>query len=317
MTELNPKELEIKKYWSKEWAFYKETEEYINKATDLPDEALDKLKSLNSMFYSQLRKSFKIAKTNDSSQAKLTKSLLKLRNSEEEIKAILNNAIVGIVRIDNEGRVIFVNEGFSVNYGYSADEVVGKFWSSFILEKDVIEIRPQIHDFMENGSTILFDSIRMANKEGRYIWVSASLAKIYDNNGNFDSFVLVAVDINKRKLATEELEESYIKLKKAQKEIVELERKNSAFAVAVTTSHEINQPLMILKANLDMLEMSFEGHTLTKKQLKYMRRLDESAERIKKIVAVYKHANELEFEDYVNGTEMAIFDNNKEKTDDS
>lgn len=96
------------------------------------------------------------------------------------------------------------------------------------------------------------------------------------------------------------------KLKQQHEAILELEKRNSAFAMAVTANHEINQPLMIAKGNLEMLKMS--GTDLfDEKQLKYMNRIDEAIDRIQMILDRFKEPDDITFADYTEDVQMAVY----------
>lgn len=107
------------------------------------------------------------------------------------------------------------------------------------------------------------------------------------------------------------LEDSYKKLKQSQEEIIALEKRNSALAMAVTANHELNQPLMILQANLDMFRLSCTVTKMTDKQEKYMQNTQDAIDRITKIINSFKESNNVSFEDYSGETSMAILSNDK------
>ena len=82
------------------------------------------------------------------------------------------------------------------------------------------------------------------------------------------------------------LEEANGKLRAAQEEIRQLERRNSVFAMAVTTNHEMNQPLMIIQGNLDMLESDID--LSQGKAAHHLQRVRESLARINELLARYR-----------------------------
>ena len=116
--------------------------------------------------------------------------------------------------------------------------------------------------------------------------------------------ISILVDISERKKAERDLKESYEKLATAQEEIIQLERKTSALAMAVTANHEINQPLMIIKGNLEMLQMVLDESLLDDHSTKFMLRINESVDRIQLILDHFKDSSKVEFEAYTEGTKM-------------
>jgi tetratricopeptide (TPR) repeat protein len=92
------------------------------------------------------------------------------------------------------------------------------------------------------------------------------------------------------------------------KKKIELEKIKSALAMAVTASHELNQPLMTLQANLEMLSMSLENGSLTDKQKKYLDRILTSIDTMSKHLHTYKNNSKIDFDEYTEDTDMVIFD---------
>ncbi len=95
---------------------------------------------------------------------------------------------------------------------------------------------------------------------------------------------------------------------RAEREKAELERKTSALAMAVTASHEINQPLMILKGNLEMYMMTIDLDSLDAGQIKRLNNISSSLERIQDILKKFHSADAIRFEEYSEGTQMVVFD---------
>ncbi len=95
---------------------------------------------------------------------------------------------------------------------------------------------------------------------------------------------------------------------RAEREKAELERKTSALAMAVTASHEINQPLMILKGNLELFMMTIDLETLKPDQVKRLNNISGSLDRIQEILKKFHSADAIRFEEYSEGTQMVVFD---------
>ncbi len=124
------------------------------------------------------------------------------------------------------------------------------------------------------------------------------------------SKVSVFLELYRRRQA---LRESHEALKKSQKQLVELERKNSIMAMAVTTHHELNQPLTVLSGYLKMFEDTFKPDTLSPKQQKYIKKIKDSLDRINAILDKFDKAAPIKIEDYIKdkNTKMVIFDDPK------
>jgi len=104
------------------------------------------------------------------------------------------------------------------------------------------------------------------------------------------------------------------RLKQAQGELVKLEQKNSVMAMAVTTSHEINQPLMVLQANIEMLEMLLPEELLSEKHKRYISNIRTSMAKIKQILDKFHTSEDIIFDEYAADEQMIVFKNkNKEQ----
>lgn len=101
------------------------------------------------------------------------------------------------------------------------------------------------------------------------------------------------------------VEDRTSELRKAHDEIVRLEKRNAIFATIVTANHELNQPLMVLKGNTQMLQMSLK-EMLNDKQTRYFNRIEESIQRISSILNKFK-SQDFHFEDYSEQTQMVVF----------
>jgi len=83
--------------------------------------------------------------------------------------------------------------------------------------------------------------------------------------------------------------------------------------VAVTANHEINQPLMIAKGNLEMMLMRMGD--LPDNTRKHADRLLEAIERIERILLRFRSSTDVQFTDYSASTEMAVLIDEKGQDD--
>lgn len=105
-----------------------------------------------------------------------------------------------------------------------------------------------------------------------------------------------------------ELEESYRQLQESQDEIIELEKQNTIMAMAVTTNHELNQPLTVMQGYLEMLKESIHPSDLTEKQWKFLNRIEDSFKRMNTILEKFRKSPSAQLQDYVKDKKMIVFD---------
>jgi len=101
---------------------------------------------------------------------------------------------------------------------------------------------------------------------------------------------------------------THLALRKAREEIIRLEQKNAALAVAVTANHTINQPLTVLQGNFELFLGSIEKNLLTKKQQHFLNRMKDSIERIKTFLLEMTDSTSIHFENYLESKKMVVFE---------
>jgi DNA-binding response OmpR family regulator len=101
---------------------------------------------------------------------------------------------------------------------------------------------------------------------------------------------------------------THLELRKIREEIIRLEQKNAALAVAVTANHAINQPLTVLQGNFELFQGSIEKNLLTEKQQRFLNHMRESIERIKTFLLEMTDSPGIHFENYLGNRKMVVFE---------
>lgn len=86
----------------------------------------------------------------------------------------------------------------------------------------------------------------------------------------------------------EQLETSYRKFQESQDEIIQLEKKNAMMRLAITTNHELNQPLTVMQGYLDMFCQSLPDGTLDERQRRYLVRVESSFKKMIEIMEQFR-----------------------------
>ncbi|MCP5107856.1 MAG: response regulator [bacterium] len=102
---------------------------------------------------------------------------------------------------------------------------------------------------------------------------------------------------------------THLELRKAQREIITLEQKNAALAMAVTANHEINQPLTVLQGNLEIYLTSIDRENLNPKQQKCLAKIEHSIEKIQVLLEKFSRSDSIYFEEYLGHKKMVVFGN--------
>jgi PAS domain S-box-containing protein len=123
-----------------------------------------------------------------------------LRESEQRYRAIVSQATAGIVRKDESGRLLFVNQAFCDMLGMDESELTGRRIWELTHEDDVGENKRLYDRLMAEGIPFQFEK-RLLHRNGSILWVSVSVSPVMDATGKTNSAVSVYVDITGRKQA--------------------------------------------------------------------------------------------------------------------
>ena len=127
-----------------------------------------------------------------------------LRESEQRSSAIVSQATAGIVRKDESGRLLFVNQAFCDMLGMSEAELKGRHIWELTHPEDVGENKRLYNRLIAEGIPFHLEK-RLINKQGSVLWVNVSVSPVVDVSGKPNSAVSVYVDITGRKLAEKRL----------------------------------------------------------------------------------------------------------------
>ncbi len=101
-------------------------------------------------------------------------------------------------------------------------------------------------------------------------------------------------------------------LKKIEQKVesrLKLAKTSAALAMAITASHEINQPLMVIVGNLELLQESLKDKDISEKQKNYMQNIKLSVERVTRILEKFQTTKDVQFQDYTKpADEIVVFD---------
>lgn len=126
-----------------------------------------------------------------------------LEESEKRVRAILENALVGIAHV-KDGRILAVNHKFEEIFGYDRKEIEGK-------KKEVLYPSPHIHEAINDAASKLLANDetyqgewKMRHKNGMIFWCAVSAKSISAKTGE-EGIIWLFEDIAQRKKSEEEL----------------------------------------------------------------------------------------------------------------
>jgi PAS domain S-box-containing protein len=129
-----------------------------------------------------------------------------LRRSEEKYRRIVDTANEGIWIVEDDTRIVFVNQRMAAMLGYSVDEMLGRSALDFVGDRS----REEANGRMERrraGIAEQFD-LSFRHKDGSELWGIVSTTPVPGDDGRFGSALGMVTDITGRKQAEDELRRS-------------------------------------------------------------------------------------------------------------
>ena len=190
----------------------------------------------------------------------------------EQLALVAIKSFNAVTIADREGRIEWVNEGFTRLFGYKLRDVKGSYGEILRKgEKTGLSPDNEYYKMLIRDKKPLSYENKNYSKDGREYWVLTSLTPLLDENGEVEKIISIDSDITRRKRAEQELiiankiaEHSIYKsnkaleeLHKAKKQIEESLKVKEQFLANM--SHEIRTPMnaiigftnLLLKKELD------------------------------------------------------------------
>lgn len=128
--------------------------------------------------------------------------------SEARYRLLADNTNDMITHMDLTGRGLFVSPGAQELLGYEAETLVGTSPHQMIHPDDAAPLRALFADLGAGRIEQAVNVNRLRHRDGRWIWVEASLKLLRSPGGQPSSIVATMRDISERKLADEALRDS-------------------------------------------------------------------------------------------------------------
>ena len=158
-----------------------------------------------------------------------------LRESERQLRLITDVAPIYLVRVDSQGRYLFVNEAYAQRFNLNRDAVIGKLIPEVVGEEAYATFKPYV-DRAFAGEAAEFDiDIPYQNLGTRHMHVAYVPER--DANGHVCGMVAVITDITLRKRAEDELKQA--------------NRRKDEFLAML--GHELRNPLAPIRAAVEIM----------------------------------------------------------------
>ena len=126
-----------------------------------------------------------------------------LPGTEQQYRAMFENAAVGITRVDLNGVLVDLNQKFCDMLGYSRDELLGKTVREITHPDDYGQGTRYRAEVTHGDAQSRSGEKRFLRKDGSVMWVRRTMSSVYDEAGNPQYVISVVEDITERKAVEE------------------------------------------------------------------------------------------------------------------
>lgn len=187
-----------------------------------------------------------------------------LKHSEERFRSLVEQVLdYGIFMMDDKGRIISWNEGARRIKGYEANEIIGKYFTIFYPEEEIVKGKPVMELEVARKEGKYEEEGWRLRKNGQRFWANVLITAVYNSEGNHIGFSKVTRDLTERKESERALKESYQsyrmlanELKTINDELTYANQELEQFTSIV--SHDLQEPIRTIKSFLQLIEMKID-----------------------------------------------------------
>lgn len=128
----------------------------------------------------------------------------KIKQSEEKLRALIENISDGIVLIDEKFNLLYQSPSVERIVGYTFEDREGKKAIDFIHPDDVGSCFEQYENARKNPGMAIESQYRTRHKNGGYIWIEVAITNLL-NLASVQAYVVIYRDVTERKMFEEKL----------------------------------------------------------------------------------------------------------------
>ena len=197
---------------------------------------------------------------------------LELQHSEENYRALVDNISDGVLTVDLNEKILFINAAVTRILGYSKEELLGTDLRDIAIEEHRKKIESETR--LRLNKEYSRYEISLVTKDGHICEVSVSAGPLIDNNGEVYGSIGIFADISQTKKAEREKRELQEKLFRAQ-------RMESLGILAGGVAHDLNNILGPLVAYPELIRMKLDENDPIRKDIL---KIEKSALRASEVV---------------------------------
>lgn len=180
-----------------------------------------------------------------------------LKESEEKYRLLIENQTDLVVKVDLEGRFLFVSESYCKTFGKTQEELLGNKFLPLVHPDDRETTMKEMEKLYSHPYSCYVEQRALTANGWR--WFSWVDTMVFDENGKPIAIIGVGRDITDKKLAEIALKESQVELKRSEEMLRLLTQKlqeireEERTRIAMELHDELGQVLTAIKIDLNSL----------------------------------------------------------------
>lgn len=185
-----------------------------------------------------------------------------LQESEQLYRDLVESIHDVIYAIRPSGKLTYISPSIESILGYTAEEIVGKHFLTFVDQRDRERIGAAFRQ--RPTSEVYASEFRLMTKDGNHRWVRSSTQPIYGEDSLLREFRGVVTDISQEKQAAAEHQQMVEQLQRAQ-------RMEALGTLAGGVAHDLNNILSGIVSYPDLLLMDLPRDSSLRKPVETMK----------------------------------------------
>jgi len=131
-----------------------------------------------------------------------------IKAQEKKYHDIVDNVSCAIIKYDKKGKIYFFNKYAEKLFGFTAEEVLGKYGTESInplIDGDGLNHKRMLENIIRNPEKYKYNENFNIRKDGKQLWISWRNSPIYDETGNRKGILCIANDITDKRKTRQDL----------------------------------------------------------------------------------------------------------------